>query len=182
MSVWLCLFRRDVQLLTSTEHAQEQKKGEMYRRGKDSRRIQRDTKAYTKGIYVKFSNREAEWEVTVREGEKEAWRVGLWGCGGWEGESEREHQMKNEASSQTGLRRHHTFPTQQSLGDTQGILGNAVRHATAQWPPDWLLWLGRRAHGRGRMGCHGGPRLAAVFLEAACEIAAYVGLSSDWGR
>lgn len=92
------------------------------------------------------------------------------------------HHMKNEASSQTGLRRNHTLPTQQSLGDTQGILGNAVRHATAQWPPDWLRRLGRASSqggGRGRVGRDAGSGLAAVFLEAACESEADVGLSSD---
>lgn len=47
--------------------------------------------------------------------------------------------MKNEALKQTGLRQQRALPTRPSLGDTLGILGNAVRHATAHWPPDWLL-------------------------------------------
>lgn len=52
---------------------------------------------------------------------------------------ERKRGMKNEALKQTVLRQQRTLPTRPSLGDTLGILGNAVRHATAHWPPDWLL-------------------------------------------
>lgn len=54
-------------------------------------------------------------------------------------ERERKRGMKNEALKQTGLRQQRALPTRPSLGDTLGILGNAVRHATAHWPPDWLL-------------------------------------------
>lgn len=81
--------------------------------------------------------RSPEEYTPASSGKKEARRER--NRGGRGRERERKRGMKNEALKQTGLRQQRALPTRPSLGDTLGILGNAVRHATAHWPPDWLL-------------------------------------------
>lgn len=136
----------------------------------------RDTKACAKGIYAKVSERDAGWEATERgrEGERKK---------GWSGRESENTRWKmrlpsRQASDDTthsqcsralGIHREFWVMRSDMLQLTGPLTGCS----------DWA----QRAHGGG-----GGwvateaPDWPWRFLEAACEIAAYVGLSWDWGR
>lgn len=127
MCVCACLFQRDLQLLKATAKNPNVSSS----RGSDRKeRSCKRTRGRENQINKGYMLMECMPNLAIREVVERKWEGG---------KKKSEREMKNEASLQTGRRQHHILPVQQSLGNTQGILGNAVRRATAQWLPDWLL-------------------------------------------